>query len=85
MKAAAGRLAQINGLMARIDTTADQKGVQEIQARIGAENALLAHEVSQIQMLVGLADSDERIQRSQARERQYEMLGRHGRIADHLP
>jgi type IV secretion system protein VirB5 len=85
MEAAAGRLAQINGLMEQIDATADQKAVQEIQARIGAENALLAHEVSQIQMFVGMADSDERIARSQERERQYETLGRTGRIADYLP
>ena len=85
MKAAAGRLAQINGLMARIDTTADQKGVQEIQARIGAENALLAHEVSQIQMLQGMADSEDRIARSRERERQYETLLRAGKLATHLP
>jgi type IV secretion system protein VirB5 len=85
MKTAAGRLAQINGLMARIDATTDQKSVQEIQARIGAENALLAHEMSQLQLLIGMADSEERIARSRERERQYEMLGRTGRIADHLP
>jgi type IV secretion system protein VirB5 len=85
MKAAAGRLAQVNALMGRIDTTTDQKAVQEIQARIGAENALLAHEVSQIQMLQGLADSEERIARSRERERQYQMLVRTGRLQDHLP
>jgi type IV secretion system protein VirB5 len=85
MRAAAGRLTQIQGLMDQIDATNDQKSVQEIQARIGAENALLAHEVSQIQMLQGLADSEERIARSRDREKQYEMLGRAGRIADYLP
>ncbi len=85
MKSAAGRLTQINSLMDRINATTDQKAVQEIQARIGAENALLAHEVSQVQMLQGMADSEERIARSRERERQYEMLGRTGRIADYLP
>lgn len=85
MRAAAGRLAQIQSLMDQIDATADQKSVQEIQARIGAENALLAHETSQIQMLQGMADSEERIARSRDRERQYQMLGRTGRIADYLP
>jgi type IV secretion system protein VirB5 len=85
MQAAAGRLAQINGLMDEINATADQKAVQEIQARIGAENALLAHEMSQLQMLQAMADSDERIARVQERERQYEMLRRSGRIADYLP
>jgi type IV secretion system protein VirB5 len=85
MKAAAGRLAQINGLMDSINATEDQKSVQEIQARISAENALLAHEMSQVQMLQGMADSEERIARSRERERQYQMLTRTGRIADHLP
>jgi type IV secretion system protein VirB5 len=71
--------------MNQINQTTDQKAVQEIQARIGAENALLAHEATQIQMLQGMADSEERIVRSRDRERQYQMLGRTGRIADYLP
>ena len=85
MSSAANRLAQIQSLMDEVNVTQDQKSVQEIQARIGAENALLAHEASQIQMLQGMADSEERIARSRDRERQYQMLGRTGRIADHLP
>lgn len=85
MRSAAGRLAQINALMIQIDATADQKAVQEIQARIGAENALLAHEMSQVQMLQGMADSEERIARSRERERQYQMLGRTGKVSDFLP
>jgi len=85
MKSAAGRLSQIQSLMSQINATTDQKAVQEIQARIGAENALLAHEVSQVQMLQGMADSEERIARSRERERQYQMLGRNGRMADYLP
>lgn len=85
MSSAANRLAQIQSLMDEINATPDQKSVQEIQARIGAENALLAHETSQIQMLQGMADSEERIARSRDRERQYQTLGRAGRIADYLP
>ena len=84
MKSAAGRLSQIQSLMDQISATTDQKAVQEIQARIGAENALLAHEMSQVQMLQGMADSEERIARSRDRERQYEMLSRTGKIADYL-
>ena len=83
--AAAGRLSQIQSLMGQINATSDQKAVQEIQARIGAENAMLAHEMSQLQMLQGLADSEERIARSRDRERQYEMLARTGKLADFLP
>jgi type IV secretion system protein VirB5 len=85
MAAASGRLSQINSLMGQINATNDQKSVLEIQARIGAENALLAHEMSQVQMLQGMADSEERIARSRDRERQYESLNRSGKIADFLP
>ena len=85
MKSAACRLTQINSLMDQINGTSDQKAVLEIQARIGAENALLAHEVSQVQMLQGMADSEERIARSRERERQYQMLGRTGKVSDYLP
>jgi len=85
MKSAAGRLSQIQSLMGQINATTDQKAVQEIQARIGAENALLAHEMSQVQMLQGMADSEERIARSRERERQYQMLARTGKVADFLP
>lgn len=85
MRAATGRLSQIQSLMGQINATTDQKSVQEIQARIGAENALLAHEMSQLQMLQGMADSEERIARSRERERQYEMLARPGKVADYLP
>lgn len=85
MKAASGRLPQIQALMDQINATNDQKSVQEIQARMGAENALLAHEVSQVQMLQGMADSEERISRARDRERQYQMLARTGKVSDYLP
>jgi type IV secretion system protein VirB5 len=85
MKSASGRLSQIQALMGQIDATTDPKAAQEIQARIGAENALLAHEMSQLQMLQGMADSEERIARSRDRERQYQMLTRTGKVSDYLP
>ena len=85
MRSAAGRLTQINSLMDQINATSDQKSVQEVQARIGAENALLSHEMTQLQMLQGMADSEERIARSRERERQYQMLGRTGKVSDYLP
>ncbi|MCU7373228.1 type IV secretion system protein [Paucibacter sp. O1-1] len=85
MKSAAGRLTQIQSLMRQINATDDQKAVLEIQARIGAENALLAHEMSQLQMLQGMSDGEERIARSRERERQYQMLSRTGKVADYLP
>src|SRR5689334_25138305 len=74
MRSASGRLSQITMLMSRINSTSDQKAALEIQARIGAENAMLSHELSQIQMLQGMADAEERIARSRDRERQYQMV-----------
>ena len=63
-------------------------GKQDTLARLGGNQfALLvmhAHEATQIQMLTGMADSEERIARSRDRERQYQMLARTGRIADYL-
>jgi type IV secretion system protein VirB5 len=84
MRAASGRLDQIKSLMTQINGTSDQKAVLEIQARIGAENAMLAHEMSQVQMLTGMADSEERIARARDHERQAEMLNRTGKISDYL-
>lgn len=84
MTKAKGRLSQIQALMNQVNATTDQKAVLEIQARIGAENALLTHEMSQVQMLQGMADSEERIARSRERERQYEMLSRKGKVSDYL-
>ncbi|PZP28021.1 MAG: type VI secretion protein [Roseateles depolymerans] len=84
MTRASGRLGQIQALMNQINATTDPKSIQELQARIGAENALLAHEQSQVQMLQGMAESEERIARSRDRERQYEMLNRTGKVSDYL-
>lgn len=84
MKAAAGRLSQVDALMNQINTTTDQKGIQELQARIDAESVLVAHEASQVQMLHAMAAIDERIARSRDRERQYEVLTRTGKISDFL-
>jgi type IV secretion system protein VirB5 len=41
--------------------------------------------MSQLQMLQGMADSEERIARSRERERRYQMLGRTGKVSDFLP
>ncbi|MBK1611907.1 type VI secretion protein [Rubrivivax gelatinosus] len=84
MQAAAGRLAQIDALMDEIDATSDPKAIQEIQARVELENAQLAHEASQIQMLQGMADSEERIERSRERERQQQNLTRTSSLGSYL-
>ena len=76
------RVAQINNLMRRAGTTIDQKEIQEVTARIGAENALLQHEVSQIELMRGLAEADQRVAESRAREGQLEQASRNRRLVD---
>ncbi len=76
------RVTQINGLMRRAGATTDQKEIQEVTARIGAENALLQHEVSQIELMRGLAEADQRVADSRAREGQLEQASRNRRLSD---
>ena len=78
------RVAQINSLMVRAGATTDQKEIQEVAARIGAENALLQHEVSQIELMRGLAEADQRVADSRAREGQLEQASRNRRLADFI-
>ena len=76
------RAAQINSLMRRAGATTDQKEIQEVSARIGAENALLQHEVSQIELMRGLAEADQRVAESRAREGQLQQASRNRRLVD---
>jgi len=76
------RVAQINSLMRRAGATTDQKEIQEVTARIGAESALLQHEVSQIELMRGLAEADQRVAESRAREGQLEQASRNRRLVD---
>ena len=82
MAAARGRISQIQSLMGQIDATTDAKGVAEIQARIGAENAMLQHEQSQINMAKGVADAEIRIEASRNKEAQMQQATRTGNLAD---
>jgi type IV secretion system protein VirB5 len=85
MDAARGRIAQIQGLMGQIDATPDQKAVSEIQARIAAENAMLQHQMTQINLARGMAEAEARIAESKAREAQMQQASRTGRLEDFLP
>jgi type IV secretion system protein VirB5 len=78
------RTAQINSLMRRAGMTVDQKEIQEVSARITAENALLQHEISQIELMRGLAEADQRVAESRAREGQLEQASRNRRLADFI-
>lgn len=80
METAGGRLTQISGLIDSINATTDQKAIQELQARLAGENAMLAHEVSQIQLMAGLAENEERVAGSKRREAAAENLSRGSRL-----
>jgi type IV secretion system protein VirB5 len=85
MQTAGGRLSQISGLIDRINATTDQKSIQELQARLSGENAMLAHEVSQIQLMAGMAENEERVAGSKRREAAAENLSRNVRLSTMLP
>lgn len=82
LEKAKDRVAQINSLMVRAGATVDQKEIQEVTARITAEGALLQHEVSQIELMRGIAEADQRVADSRAREGQLEQASRNRRLVD---
>lgn len=85
MNTANGRVGQIQSLMDQISMTDDQKGVNEIQARIEAENALLGHVQSQVNMATGMAIAQQQIQQSRADEARMQQAARTGSLADFVP
>jgi type IV secretion system protein VirB5 len=85
LKKATGRITQVQSLMRQLGTTVDPKAAQELQGRIAAENALLQHEQTQIDMARGMADSEHRIAESRAREAQMQQSSRTGRLVDFIP
>lgn len=85
MDAASGRITQIKNLMQQINTTTDEKGVLEIQARIQSENAMLQHQMTQINLARGIAEADARIAESRAKEGQLQQSTRTGKLSDFVP
>ena len=62
------RLAEIEGLMQRVNATSDMKGVAEIQARIGAEQAVIGNEATKLQLVAMLEQAEEKLQAEQRHE-----------------
>lgn len=73
---------QIDGLMERAAGSVDQKEILELQARIGAESALLQHEGAQINAIRGLAEAERDIAQGRAREAQLQQTQRTRRLKD---
>lgn len=76
------RVTQINSLMRRAGASTDQKEIDELNARMTGEVALLQHEATQIELMRGLAEADQRVAESRAREGQLEMASRNRRLVE---
>ncbi len=75
---ASGRFAAIQQLIDAIPSAADQKGILDLQARIGAEQGMLQNEQTKLQILYQTAVAQEWA--AQQREREQVVSG-HGRFA----
>jgi type IV secretion system protein VirB5 len=73
-----GRFASIQRLIAAIGSTSDQKGILELQARIGAEQGMLQNEQTKLQVLYQVAQSQTAAVAQQTRE---QIIAGQGRFA----
>jgi type IV secretion system protein VirB5 len=64
------RFASIQTLIAAIPTARDQKGILDLQARIGAELGMLQNEQTKMQVLYQATQAQEAVIRQQAREQE---------------
>lgn len=62
------RINQIQGLMKKINQTQDPKAIQELQGRIGLEQAMIQNEQIKLQLYKMTAEAEEKIQQQQQRE-----------------
>lgn len=69
MQRASQRMNQIEQLRTSAASASDQKAIQEAQARIGVEQAMLLHELSTAQMLANRLKAEEGVAISRSRER----------------
>ena len=65
---AKARLTQIESLMNQANLTRDAKGIAEVQARIGVEQAAVQNETTKLQLVSMLERAEEELEREQRRE-----------------
>ena len=73
---ASGRFADLQQLINRIGTASDQKSILDLNARIGAEQAMLENEQTKLLMLVVAAEAQRWTDEEQDRERAIDGQGR---------
>jgi len=69
------RFASIQQLINAIPTATDEKGILELQARIGTEQGMLANEQTKLQVLYQAAQADESAERQRSREQVIASVG----------
>ncbi len=69
------RFAALQKLIDAIPTAVDQKGVLDLQARIGSEQVMLLNEQSKLQLLNTAAQADDLVNRQRSRELQIAAQG----------
>ena len=62
------RLNEIEGLMQQVNATSDMKGVAEIQARIGTEQAVIANEARKLHLVAMLQEAERNLLAEQRHE-----------------
>lgn len=72
---ASGRFADLQQLIGAIGTATDQKGILDLNARIGAEQAMLEDEQTKLAMLVAAAEAQRWSDEEQERERAVDSQG----------
>jgi type IV secretion system protein VirB5 len=72
---ASGRFAELQQLIDTIGRASDQKGILDLNARIGAEQAMLENEQTKLAMLVAAAEAQRWANEQQDRERAMEGQG----------
>ena len=68
------RLSNINTLIAKIDTAQDPKAIQDLQARIAAEQALVQNETTKLQMVSQLASAEQKLIEEQRKQMNRDIL-----------
>lgn len=69
----ANRFQQISNLMNQINTTTDPKGIAELQARIGVENANLTNELIKLQAMNAMVAQQQKVQQEHERQEYYKI------------
>ena len=77
---AKNRLNQIDQLMTQIDATTDPKEIAELQARISAEQNMIANEQTKLQLYAMVSEAEERVQQQRKRELNAKANARRGWI-----